>query len=128
MTNVEAEIAENLADSEFQFPIEPQGLKTNFSLYCRWCDYTVGLDEHSSESAGVTIFPSPASNYIHLTSNHSQISEVGIFDIRGRLIEWREAVDLYDVRMEIADLVNGIYLTHIALEDGTVVIRRFVKE
>ncbi len=120
--------AEVLVDNEFQFPIAPQEVKTNFSLYCRWCDYIVGLHDIASENASITLFPSPANEVIHISAMDEMISEVRVFDIRGRLIELREALNTNELRIEIERLPKGVYTTQITLQDRTVVSRKFVKE
>ena len=62
----------------------------------------------------VRIYPNPANDILYIESTLN-IEQVGVYDISGRLLKQFSTINK-DHNISINDLVNGIYLVKITIE------------
>ncbi len=87
--------------------------------------YSIGTGINDLSEAGVTIFPNPASDVLHI-GNLPEKSKVSIYTIDGKRMKENVFV-LDDNEISVNDLPSGIYLINIKT-DKTEVHSKFVKK
>lgn len=87
-------------------------------------DQTVGVLDNLSTKNTLNIFPNPTSNYIYINSNTS-ISNYQISNSLGQLIKSEK---FYNQRIEISDLINGIYFIKITTSDNKIITQKILKK
>lgn len=85
---------------------------------------TVGLDDGSNEEDAVSVYPSPATDYLNVETNGRQVSRVTIYTLAGVLI--RDIQNPQNKNLDIRQLTPGMYIAEIQTE-GVSVKRRWVK-
>ncbi len=85
----------------------------------------VGISEYDV-IAGLTLFPTPASEFIHLVASEP-IASVAIRDLSGRLVH-EELVMGERVSIDVTRLGTGFYAATFTTSDGRSGTRRFVRE
>ncbi len=85
------------------------------------CTLTVGASANSNNEA-ISIFPNPANNDLTILSK-DRIGEVIIYNPIGQTV-YSQQYNTENVKLQIADLANGIYFIKINGSD----VRRFVKQ
>lgn len=85
--------------------------------------------EHHNE---INIFPNPAEENLNIISNHSSILKIEMLDITGQFIYAEEKKS--DTQNTSASIISiqsfppGLYFIKLKMEDGSEVMKRFVKE
>ncbi|NRA11314.1 MAG: T9SS type A sorting domain-containing protein, partial [Crocinitomicaceae bacterium] len=74
----------------------------------------------------VALFPNPSSNSITIASSESNLSEITIIDLSGKVVKSVE-VSNASVSLDILNLSKGIYVVKITLYNGNVVTKKLVK-
>jgi hypothetical protein len=62
-----------------------------------------------------SLFPNPVSEILYISSENSNIIQIGVFDTQGRLIE-KSVFDQNEISMDVSELSTGIYFFE--LDDG----------
>jgi len=105
--------------------------KMNFALLFNYAFTDVlalDIEDFSISSNSVKLFPNPATNYVdlQLPSSVQFDNEVGIYDIYGKLCKTFMLND-GTARIQIADLVNGVYFIRLQNKQGIAINKKFVK-
>lgn len=82
----------------------------------------ITANENAPSELISTIFPNPASSYIQI--NGENIEHVQIADISGRLITSKK---VNNNRIDISNIMNGVYVLRITHDSGKMSSHRFVK-
>jgi len=77
------------------------------------------------EQEEISILPNPASDLIEL-STEKNISDISVYSIAGEQVINR-SFSTNNVSLDVSGLANGMYLVHAKLEDGNIIINKFVK-
>jgi hypothetical protein len=80
---------------------------------------------------GLVIYPNPIRNghiKIGLNSNEFSLSDIKIFDARGKLITTKNHIEANYFEIEVDDLPQGVYLVQIRTTSGHNISKRFVKQ
>ena len=78
--------------------------------------YFIGIDENQEVANTLTLYPNPASDYVHIDGvDENTCSEISVFDMTGRLIIKYP----YCNELNVSDLQNGIYMLRVIGDDGT---------
>ncbi len=81
----------------------------------------------------VELFPNPANEQLSIFSKKSAMNAIEIFDVTGRLVyseetKFKSSAGLSEESVSLKSFSSGIYFIKVQLEDGSVTVRRFVKE
>lgn len=90
----------------------------------RHCDTLTSASTDEIFLENFNIYPNPAENKLYIDSPNSNISNVEILDMHGRLILKQE----YKESIEVSKLKNGIYFIRIIIDDKKQVLKKFVKK
>ncbi len=74
----------------------------------------------------VTIYPNPASTFVHLNSNQTAMEEVVIFDLQGKLV-YQETVRNNTLSLDVSTLEAAIYLIQVRTANQVSTHRLFVQ-
>lgn len=91
----------------------PPGQETPWTIMC---DLGVG----ESERIQVELFPNPSAEYLNLSGNLSEISDLVLYDTHGRLMK-QISISEINSPISLKELESGIYL--LSFNKGTQVIR-----
>lgn len=83
-----------------------------------WTNITVTLNGVTQNTASVNdffvnnlkLYPNPAENVINLTSETTQIENIKVTDLSGRLVRQIENVNIDHLSIDTANLQSGVYL------------------
>jgi len=111
-----------------------EGLEINLQDYCGLEepesgseeDTTVGVINSEIENS-INLFPTLASDFIHLRCGDNICGDLRIIDINGRIIQhWQEAQNKTSYSFDVSTLPNSIYFLQINI-NGYYLTRRFIK-
>jgi len=89
------------------------------AMVCHMMSITVGIDDVAGQAAGISIHPSPASDFIIVRSDRSPILAVQLLDADGRLLQTSAAKRTTNEVVPVDQLPNGLYVARVQLADGT---------
>src|SRR5690554_337511 len=91
-------------------------------------DCALGTTDFWNET-DITLYPNPTADALVLaTSDGIDISEVRLIDINGRLLEVLEFQLDKEVSIDVSQLVSGIYFIRIRGDDGSSMMKKFIKQ
>jgi hypothetical protein len=96
-----------------------------YSLYLK---QTNSIKENNLRESSIIIYPNPASNSLFLVSKDKEITKVAvrIYDVIGREVKTLSKIDLSDyVRIDISELINGVYFVNLT-NGGTKVVKKII--
>jgi hypothetical protein len=83
-----------------------------------------GIDDHLLNS--ITIYPNPANDVVNVQCTMSNVQEVEVIDVYGKVINTIHVTD-NPTRINVSGLANGMYFVRVTTEEGTVT-KQFVKK
>ncbi len=108
--------------------------QTNQYPYSEWDAYVNYSDDCS---LGITtldekvfsIFPNPVKNELTILSNKEKENlKIKIFNIQGKLLNTQNLDFEKQASINVSSLANGIYFLNIEDENGSVKVKKFIKE
>ncbi|MCB0395426.1 MAG: T9SS type A sorting domain-containing protein [Flavobacteriales bacterium] len=91
------------------------------------CDQTVGLGMDKSNS-GISVYPNPATDLVHIELPSSGPCEVNIVDVAGKNVFQQSSVTGTSMKVFMGDLSNGVYIVKVQygqkLSVGKIVLSR----
>jgi aminopeptidase YwaD len=105
--------------------------KMNFAMLFNYAFTDVmalDIKDFSMSPNSVKLYPNPATDYVnlHLPAAVLYNNEVGIYDIYGKLCKTFTMNEL-STRIQVSDLVSGVYFIRLQNEQGAVINTKFVK-
>lgn len=77
--------------------------------------YFIGLDENQEVMDALTLYPNPATNFVHIDGiDENNCDEIAIFDITGRLVKKYP----YCKELNVSELQNGVYMLRVSTVYG----------
>lgn len=86
-----------------------------------------GIDQEVVAGSGIRIWPNPAKDLLNMSSVEG-IEEIGIYDIRGRMVAQVFPRNTCSTEIHTGTLPAGLYLLHCRTAGGAVHIAKFSKE
>jgi hypothetical protein len=86
---------------------------------------TTGINEAKPE-AQIRMFPNPVQNEVTIESS-ARVNKVAIYDLTGKLVAEKSYQNLTNVKVDVADLISGVYMVQVSHENGTVSSKKLVK-
>jgi hypothetical protein len=87
-------------------------------------EFVDGIEDHYKNS--LHIIPNPARNYITVSDAEHQLSELRIYDIKGRQVLDKTKLSSPQ-QINISTLPKGIYFFRISYQNGENIFRKVVK-
>jgi len=112
----------HLIQIEFNHGLVSPGAGTVYIDAVGFITDAVSVDELVSRTLDVNVFPNPARNFFHVSTERG--AQVSLFGLSGNLIETRIATQ-GDTRFDIEGLSQGIYLVRV-VDKGMSVTRKIV--
>jgi len=105
--------------------------KMNFAMMFNYAFTDVmalDIEDFSMSSNSVKLYPNPATDYIdlQLPASVRYNNEIGIYDIYGKLCK-TFIMNEMQARIQISDLVSGVYFIRLQNEQGVFINTKFVK-
>lgn len=97
-------------------------MATNSGLFIMELPEIVGLNEESSK--GVSIYPNPTTQFIHVYSDLSDLS----FEFRNAIGEVVNSGELVSNKVDISDLSNGIYFVSLFSNGNVISTEKIIKK
>ena len=86
-----------------------------------------GISNNGTIQEAVNIYPNPASDFVGITMNSSNIKEIKVMDLTGRILETIPVQRGEDnIRINVSGYPSGIYFLSFSTDQGTKV-RKFIK-
>jgi extracellular elastinolytic metalloproteinase len=82
---------------------------------------TLGLDENKA-AASVQVFPNPSTGKMTVKNTHSEINEVQLIDLSGKVV-YTKSVSGNELVIDISSLNKGLYLMKVQTQNGSETIR-----
>ena len=129
--NIEiVEILDAVAGATYEVSVIPQGILQDgpqrYTLIVTGAETILGISENEL-SAGINIYPNPASDVLNITADASidtSDATLEMYDIQGRLVkQYGNFVN----QINISDLSAGVYILNIK-KDGTVATKKLIIE
>lgn len=73
-----------------------------------FCSYAVGLEEITQKDTP-EIYPNPAVNYININANGGVVSQIELYDLQGKCVQYQTAELNGVTQMDVSTLSSGIY-------------------
>ncbi len=90
---------------------------TNSPKYKALLDFCLGVDskEILSENDEITLYPNPATSYLHVESKDKQISSIEIMDLLGRVVFYEKGqANLWEINLP--NMIQGMYILRYNIE------------
>jgi len=113
----------NLTQGAYSFISEAGSFTNRFEVVYR--DSALGVDTPTLTDKQVVIYKNQANDFVINTGNF-EMSAVKIFDIRGRILVERQAINASQTTIS-AGLSNEVLLVQITTVDGTVVTKKVIR-
>jgi hypothetical protein len=116
-----------------QFPLETVNLESIDLdiIQSQGCVQKLGTgitkDEEVVESNQISVFPNPASNTLHISSQDLLLDSYRMIDQSGRVLTSSKIDGLNKFNISISNFQPGIYLIDLESQEGLHVLRQFVK-
>lgn len=109
-------------------PHEDRGMMGQFVVWNLEGDPQVSTEDPALSDRPMKLFPNPASNLVYLEGNSSAESNLRIFDLQGRLLEWK-VLPAFDgaIRLNTNHLPKGMLLLEWMTEEGKAVSKLLVE-
>ena len=75
-------------------------------------------------AAQVSIYPNPADNFVTIESD-TEIANITLSSLQGTIVK-QEMIDAFQVRVDVSDLRNGLYILTVQFADGTAMIQKVI--
>ncbi|MEZ4778905.1 MAG: T9SS type A sorting domain-containing protein [Flavobacteriaceae bacterium] len=125
--DTEEKIITNLNNNAYLFSAEKGNHSGRFMvLFSKGSFKNSTLGIANTEIENVTIFPNPTEGVLNISAPKSQIEEITIFDVQGRIIE-RTNPNYDSATLNISKYKSSVYFIQIKTEQG-LVTRRIVKK
>lgn len=85
-----------------------------------------GINEISDDNS-IQLFPNPSNDFITVISKQSVMNSIDVYDVTGRVV-LSEKIKLNTEKLNLNSFSSGIYFIKVQLEDGSITVRKFVKE
>lgn len=85
--------------------------------------YSKTLNLIYSRSAGISIYPNPASSFLHIQSSYP-LHEVQLMSTDGKMIERYQAGDNTSLSIQLKNVVRGVYILKLISADGEFSFRK----
>lgn len=80
-------------------------------------DTLTSIDEYSAADAGLILYPNPANQEVFISAKNGVISQIDIFDIKGRQVESMNANSVLR-RIDVTTLERGMYIVRVHTDKG----------
>ena len=115
--------------SEDQFILCIDDISINNFVNCqKWIhDFSLNLDETSITEENITfdIYPNPVNDKLNIVTE-AEVEEVVVYDVYGRLQDYKTTRLQGSVTLDLSELNDGIYFVEIKTNEGNIV-KRIVK-
>lgn len=91
---------------------------TDFSYISLPVDVASGINESSSKTNLLKIFPNPAQNEINVSTKNKSEGTITLFDISGRKI-LQEELKENKKTLSVTEIKNGIYILHVTTKESS---------
>ncbi len=81
-----------------------------------------GIYEDKSTKQYIRFFPNPSTDFITIETNNATSDHFQLIDICGKIV--KQAVFINSIKIEINDLMSGIYFAKITNEKGEIITRK----
>ena len=82
-----------------------------------------GIEEESLPT--LSVYPNPANDIVNIVSANGTMSEVQIYDIRGRLVR-QEKIDAENAVLNVSSMVDATYFVRIVYTDGKASVSKLI--
>lgn len=113
-------VIHNLKESNYDFTTETGTFDDRFEV--QFMNETLGVSTPADASNAIVVYKN--NETIFINSSNLTMSEVKLFDIRGRLITAKQDILASEVRFENLNVANQLILVQITTTDGAVVTRK----
>jgi hypothetical protein len=87
---------------------------------------TVGLIDPIAFDESVSLYPNPASDFVTIASNKTQIQNITMYNLLGELIETKNYTSSHNIQFDLQTYPKGVYIAKIKGQQSTVA-RKVVK-
>lgn len=81
-----------------------------------------------NKSTEIELYPNPATSYLMITNPAVQKGQIYLREANGKLIQTHHLTDAETHRLDLSELIDGVYLIQITYDSGETITRRFVKK
>ena len=113
----------NLSETNYTFESEKGIYDNRFTLQFT-PELILGNTDVSLET--IAIYPNPTQDILNIASPVSEVKQVTIYDVRGRVVKTKTVSGNNIVQVDLSELNNTIYFVEVTTESGTIT-KRVVK-
>jgi len=77
----------------------------------------ISLNNDNFTSNTIKAFPNPVNDNLFISSNMTEVQSYKIFDIQGRLVDFKSINDLKDFSIDVSPLKTGVYFVELQSND-----------
>ena len=119
-----ANTSTNLSDENYTFESSKGIFDGRFTLQFT-PESVLGLNDNALDN--VAIYPNPTQNILHIVSSQADVTNIDIYDIRGRVVLAETFTNSGNVQIDLSELNSAIYFVEINTEAGKIT-KRILKE
>ena len=111
-----------------QFPVEltitdASGNQSSVTVIVTVINETLSIEEIEVDSKSITLYPIPAVDMLHISTNH-QIDTIDLFDIAGKRLK---QIKNPSMTINVSDLPTGMYFMNFYIE-SSIVTKKIIKQ
>jgi len=116
-------IVTNLTETDYTFTSNESNQKDRFVIV--FADRQLGTSDANLEA--VSLYPNPTHNVLNIVSPLSTITNVAIYDLRGRMVSTIKVENKSSYQLDMYDLESAMYFVKVTTEAG-IITKRVIRE
>ncbi|RFC55532.1 leucine-rich repeat protein [Brumimicrobium aurantiacum] len=114
---------------DFTFTVTDQSGNTTTCVKTVLVNPILDIETQNKETSSLVLYPNPSSEKIYLQNNGQlQMEEMKIYDLNGRLLKSVSLKQMDDeIGIDISDLETAQYIVKLKAENGTIIIKKLIK-
>jgi hypothetical protein len=113
----------NLTEGEYTFTSNESNQKDRFVII--FSEEQLGINDANLES--ISLYPNPTNNILNIVSPLSTITNVAIYDLRGRMISTVKVANQSSYQLDMYDLETAMYFVKVTTDSG-ILTERVIRE
>ena len=106
----------NLTEGDYTFTSNESNQKDRFVIV--FTEEVLGTSDFIE--ASISVYPNPTQDYINISSPLAEISNIEVYDVRGRVLQTIEVSNQTSYQLDVSQLETSMYLVKIHTQNGSI--------
>ena len=84
------------------------------------------VENHEESENNFSIYPVPAEDFLIIKSKNDKLVSIRILTLTGQVVRETKLIDSNEIRIDVSQIISGIYLVELQTTIGTFIRRQIV--